>query len=104
MCIFMRSILGDQAAWWKCGLREPCADIAVLVRVSVAAVAAGCGSAGAARTQGLMSTTAQVREKANDTPSARHCAATRTAERSETAVGYGNVKLRIPNNAAIPNL
>ena len=38
-----------------------CADIAVLVCVFVAAGAAGCGSAGAARAQGLMSTAAQVR-------------------------------------------
>ena len=52
----------------KCGgilsfILIKCADVVVLVRVSVAAVAAGCGSAGAAWTQGLMSTAAQVRAR-----------------------------------------
>ena len=52
----------------KCGgilslILIKCADVAVLVRVSAAAVAAGCGGAGAAWTQGLMSTAAQVRAR-----------------------------------------
>ena len=50
----------------KCGgilsfILIKCADVVVLVRVSVAAVAAGCGSNGVAWTQGLISTAAQVR-------------------------------------------